>query len=41
VAVTGWCQQRDRAQARATGFDAHLVKPVEYEKLAEVLAQRA
>jgi len=41
VAVTGWGQQRDRAQARATGFDAHLVKPVEYEKLAEVLAQRA
>lgn len=38
VAVTGWGQERDRAQARASGFDAHLVKPVDYAKLAEVLA---
>src|SRR5690606_11762819 len=28
VAVTGYGQERDRAQSRAAGFEAHLVKPV-------------
>src|SRR5205814_1732660 len=27
VALTGWGQERDRANARAAGFDHHLVKP--------------
>ena len=37
VAITGWGQDADREQARAAGFDRHLVKPVEPEELAEVL----
>ena len=37
VAITGWGQQTDREQARAAGFDRHLVKPVDPDELAEVL----
>jgi len=38
VAITGWGQEADRLQAKAAGFDLHLVKPVAPEKLASVLA---
>jgi CheY-like chemotaxis protein/two-component sensor histidine kinase len=38
VAVTGWGQEEDRHRSKAAGFDAHLVKPVSHERLAEVLA---
>ena len=37
VAVTGWGQERDRAESAAAGFDRHLVKPVEPEALVELL----
>ena len=37
VALTGWAQEADRARTRAAGFDAHLVKPVDYEELAGLL----
>ena len=37
VAVTGYGQMHDRARASACGFHHHLVKPVEYRDLQEVL----
>jgi two-component system CheB/CheR fusion protein len=40
VALTGYGQPDDRRQALDAGFDAHLVKPVDMEKLDDVFAQR-
>ncbi|MFO7325606.1 MAG: response regulator [Pseudomonadota bacterium] len=40
VAVTGWGQARDRAQAREAGFDEHYTKPLDPEQL-EGLLRRA
>ena len=37
VALTGYGTQQDRARALAAGFDDHLVKPVEPERLVAVL----
>lgn len=37
IALTGWGQEDDRRASREAGFDAHLVKPVDYEALAELL----
>ena len=37
VAVTGYGQMHDRARASASGFHHHLVKPVEYSDLQQVL----
>ena len=39
VAVTGWGQDEDRRRSEQSGFDLHLVKPVEPDCL-EVLLQR-
>jgi CheY-like chemotaxis protein len=33
IAVTGYGQERDRARSRASGFKAHVVKPVDVEQL--------
>ncbi len=38
VAVTGYGQASDRAQAAAAGFSHHLVKPVEMRAVLEILA---
>jgi signal transduction histidine kinase len=38
VAVTGWGQDEDRRRALAAGFDAHLTKPVNPDRLAELAA---
>jgi PAS domain S-box-containing protein len=38
VAVTGWGQEEDRRRSRDAGFDHHLVKPVDPEKLMRLLA---
>jgi CheY-like chemotaxis protein len=38
VAVSGYGQEQDRQRAFAAGFDHYLVKPVDMDKLAEVLA---
>jgi signal transduction histidine kinase len=38
VAVTGWGQEETRTRARAAGFDAHLVKPVEFAAVTAILA---
>ncbi|HXG04059.1 MAG TPA: ATP-binding protein, partial [Candidatus Binatia bacterium] len=37
VALTGYGQPHDRARSTEAGFDAHLVKPVDPQKLGEVL----
>jgi DNA-binding response OmpR family regulator len=38
VALTGWGQENDRRKTRDAGFDAHLVKPVDYGELLQLLA---
>ena len=37
VAVTGWGQDEDRRRAFEAGFDHHLTKPIEAEKLESLL----
>jgi PAS domain S-box-containing protein len=37
VAITGWGQEEDREQAKAAGFDLHLVKPVDHVELLRVV----
>jgi DNA-binding response OmpR family regulator len=37
VALTGWGQDEDRHKTRDAGFDAHLVKPVNYDELMAML----
>ena len=39
VALTGWGQETDRSQSREAGFDAHLVKPVDYDALMRAIAE--
>jgi PAS domain S-box-containing protein len=39
VAVTGYGQENDRRQTLAAGFDHHLVKPVDTNELAAILAR--
>jgi signal transduction histidine kinase len=39
VAITGYGQAADRERTRESGFDAHLVKPVDLDVLAELLQQ--
>jgi CheY-like chemotaxis protein len=41
VAVTGYGQEQDRRAALASGFDHHLVKPVDMERLEGLLAEVA
>jgi CheY-like chemotaxis protein len=41
IAVTGWGQEEDRQRTREAGFDAHLVKPMDYAKLSELLEKFA
>jgi signal transduction histidine kinase len=38
IAVTGYGQETDKAQAQAAGFDSHLVKPVDLTKLIGLLS---
>ncbi len=37
VALTGWGQDSDRRRSREAGFDSHLVKPLDIDKLTELL----
>jgi len=39
VAVTGWGQESDRVRSQEAGFDTHLVKPLDLDKLTALLAQ--
>lgn len=41
VAITGYGQYRDRVRAFEAGFDAHYTKPVEMDKLLEILSARS
>ena len=38
VALTGWGQEEDRQKSKEAGFDAHMVKPVDYDVLLKLLA---
>ncbi len=40
VALTGWGQEQDRQRAAAAGFDEHLTKPVDPNRLYEILLER-
>lgn len=40
VAVTGWGQPQDRERARDAGFDQHLVKPVDVDRLVNLIATK-
>jgi PAS domain S-box-containing protein len=40
VAQTGWAQDEDRRRALEAGFDHHLVKPVDFAALEQLLASR-
>lgn len=37
IALTGWGQEQDYHQSRAAGFDHHMVKPPNMDKLRELL----
>lgn len=37
VAVSGWGQEEDRRRSREAGFDHHLVKPVDYQALTDLI----
>ena len=39
VALTGWGQKEDRERSEEAGFDAHLVKPVDFNALRKLLAK--
>lgn len=39
IALTGYGQPSDRAKSAAAGFDHHLVKPVSYQQLKDLLSQ--
>ena len=39
VAMTGYAQEADQRRTTEAGFDAHLVKPVPFERLEPLLAQ--
>jgi signal transduction histidine kinase len=39
IALTGWGQDEDRRRSREVGFDSHLVKPLDPEALATLLAK--
>ena len=38
VALTGWGQAEDKRRSREAGFDAHLVKPVDFDALENLVA---
>lgn len=38
ISVSGYAQQSDRQRSLDNGFDHHLVKPVDFEALQELLA---
>jgi CheY-like chemotaxis protein len=38
IALTGWGQEEDRRKSKDAGFDGHLVKPVNYPTLLELLS---
>jgi signal transduction histidine kinase/CheY-like chemotaxis protein len=41
IAVTGYGQESDRQRAFAAGFDHHMIKPVDAQKLLRIVAERS
>lgn len=41
AAMTGWGQEEDRRKSTEAGFNAHLVKPVDFGTLAELFAKHS
>jgi CheY-like chemotaxis protein len=39
IALTGWGQEDDRRKSEEAGFNGHLVKPVDYDRLLELLGE--
>ena len=39
IALTGWGQEKDRERTQEAGFDMHFVKPVEPERIANIVDQ--
>ena len=39
VALTGWGQEGDRQRAADAGFDDHLTKPVDLDRLGAIAAR--
>jgi CheY-like chemotaxis protein len=37
IALTGYGQAEDKVRAKASGFDDHLIKPVDYSALRQAL----
>jgi len=37
IALTGWGQEDDQRRSQDAGFNGHLVKPVDYDKLLKLL----
>jgi CheY-like chemotaxis protein len=37
IAVSGYGQEEDRRKSREAGFDLHLVKPVHFDELTDIL----
>jgi two-component system, sensor histidine kinase len=41
IALTGYGQESDRRRAVEAGFDLHLVKPIDIDRLLEVIDGKA
>ena len=39
IAQTGWGREEDRRRAREAGFDHHLVKPIDHQRLVQILLE--
>jgi len=39
IALTGWGQEEDVKRAERAGFDHHLVKPPDLERLSKLMTQ--
>lgn len=37
IAITGWGQERDKAHALAAGFNHHFMKPVDPDRIVDML----
>jgi two-component system CheB/CheR fusion protein len=40
VAMSGYGSEEDRAEAKAAGFDEYMVKPVDLDRMRELLRNR-
>jgi len=41
IALTGWGQEQDRRLSKEAGIDYHLIKPVDWESLVNLLTSLA